>query len=94
MIETYEKATAKAKADYDSTLYEVAKMKAEFALLKQAIFNNLRLDYSGEELTLGNDRLLIEVMWLIADDEMSNILAHEKMIKAQEDAKRQEATNG
>lgn len=67
-----------------STLAEVAKMKAEFNLLKQAIINNLELDYSGKELTLRNDRLLIEVMYLIENDQMEN-LYHFK--KNEQDAK-------
>lgn len=84
MIENFEKATAEAKADYCSTLYQVAKMKAEFNLLKSAIMNNLELDYSGKELTLRNDRLLIEVMYLIEQDQMDN-LYHFK--KDEQDAK-------
>ena len=67
-----------------STLMEVARMKAEFTLLKQAIINNLELDYSGKELTLRNDRLLIEVMYLIERDQMDN-LYHFK--KEEQDAK-------
>lgn len=84
MIENYETATAKAKADYDATLYQVAKMKAEFNLLKSAIMNNLELDYSGKELTLRDSRLLIEVMYLIERDQMDN-LYHFK--KEEQDAK-------
>lgn len=67
-----------------NTLMEVARMKAEFTLLKQAIINHLELDYSGKELTLRNDRLLIEVMYLIERDQMDN-LYHFK--KEEQDAK-------
>ena len=70
--------------EMQSTLLEVAKMKAEFNLLKQAIINNLELDYSGKELTLRNDRLLIEVMYLIEQNQMDN-LYHFK--KEEQDAK-------
>ena len=64
--------------EMQSTLYEVAKMKAEFNLLKQAIINNLELDYSGKELTLRNDRLVIEVMYLIESDQMENLYSFKK----------------
>ena len=64
--------------EMQNTLYEVAKMKAEFNLLKQAIINNLELDYSGKELTLRNDRLVIEVMYLIESDQMENLYSFKK----------------
>ena len=64
--------------EMQNTLYEVAKMKAEFNLLKQAIINNLELDYSGKELTLRNDKLVIEVMYLIEADQMENLYSFKK----------------
>ena len=67
-----------------NTLMEVARMKAEFTLLKQAIINNLELDYSGKELTLRDSRLVVEVMYLIERDQMDN-LYHFK--KNEQDAK-------
>ena len=74
----FETATAEAKAEYDSLLYQVAKMKAEFNLLKQAIINNLELDYSGKELTLRNDKLIVEIMYLIESDQMENLYSFKK----------------
>ena len=82
MIENYEKATAEAKADYCSTLYQVAKLKAEFNLLKSAIMNNLMLNYTGDELRLKDDRLIIEVMYLIEAEEMDNAFCY---LKAKDD---------
>ena len=72
--------------EMQSTLYEVAKMKAEFNLLKQAIINNLELDYSGKELTLRNDRLVIEVMYLIERDQMDNLYSFKKVEQEAKDS--------
>ena len=72
--------------EMQSTLLEVAKMKAEFNLLKQAIINNLELDYSGKELTLRNDRLLIEVMYLLENDQMESLYNFKKDERDAKDA--------
>ena len=61
-----------------NTLYEVAKMKAQFELLKQAILNHLRLNYSGDELTISDDRLIVEIMYLIENDQMENLFNYLK----------------
>lgn len=53
------------------TLSEVAKLKTEFQLLKNAILNSCDLDYN-EELCIRDSQLVMEVMWLIAEDEMTN----------------------
>lgn len=70
----------------DDTLYEVAKMKAEFNLLKQAIINNLELDYSGKELTIRNDKVIIEIMYLIENDEMESLYSFKRQEKKELDA--------
>ena len=64
--------------EMNNTLYQVAKMKAEFQLLKSAIMNNLTLNYTGDELRLKDDRLIIEVMYLIEAEEMDNAFCFEK----------------
>ena len=71
----------------ENTLYQVAKMRAEFELLKQAIINNLGLNYSGDELTIKDDSVIIEVMYLIENDQMENLFRFEKnkASKAQEE---------
>ena len=70
----------------DDALYEVAKMKAEFNLLKQAIINNLELDYSGKELTIRNDKVIIEIMYLIENDEMESLYSFKRQEKKELDA--------
>ena len=69
-----------------STLMEVARMKAEFTLLKQAIINNLELDYSGKELTLRDSRLIVEIMYLIERDQMDNLYNFKKNEQDEKDA--------
>jgi hypothetical protein len=69
-----------------STLAEVAKMKAEFNLLKQAIINNLELDYSGKELSLRDSRLVVEIMYLIENDQMENLYQFKKNEQDAKDA--------
>ena len=76
---------AELNAEMKSTLYEVAKMKAEFNLLKQAIINGLELDYSGKDLTIRNDSVIIEIMYLIENDQMEN-LYHYKNERDEKDA--------
>lgn len=99
-IESYEKATASAKAEYDHILYQVAKTRAEFELLKNVILNHLELDYSGDRLMLKNDELLIETMETIEPDQMMSILAfkknekEEKIRKAMELKDKKEDDNG
>ena len=79
-----------------NTFYEVAKMKAQFELLKQAIINNLGLNYTGDELTIKDDRVIVEVMYLIENDQMENLFSFEKEKKEkmlEELQKKQEETN-
>lgn len=87
--------TATAK----ETFYQVARMKAEFELLKDVIMDNLELDYYGEKLQLKDDRLVIALMETIEPDDMAGILnvlraeKEEKIRKAME-LNGKEAENG
>lgn len=80
-LKTFDEATAEAKQEMTNTLYQVATMKAHYELLKQAIMSKLELDYYGKDLRLGDSTLLVEVLWLIAPDDMSRILDDEKSKK-------------
>ena len=78
-----------------NTLMEVATMKAHFELLKQAIMGKLELDYYGKDLRLGDSSLIIEVLWLIAPNDMTRILEDEKAKAQAKKAKAQkEESNG
>lgn len=79
------------------TLFQVAKMRAEFELLKNVILNHLELDYSGGSLMLKDDKLLIEVMETIEHDQMMSILEfkkNEKDEKIRKAMETQEACHG
>ena len=96
-FKSFDEATAQAKQEMTDTLYHVATMKAHFELLKQAIMSKLELDYYGKDLRLGDSTLLVEVMWLIAPDDMERILEDERAkAKAQAQAKKaqEEKSNG
>lgn len=81
--------------EMQSTLMEVATMKAHFELLKQAIMGKLELDYYGKDLRLGDSSLIIEVLWLIAPNDMTRILEDEKAKAQAKKAKAQkEESNG
>lgn len=73
--------------DMNEALFKVAKMKAEFDLLKRAIIRSLTLDYTGEDLMLSSDRMVIEVMRIIEPAMIADILENEKDMKAQEKLK-------
>lgn len=89
-VKSFDEATAEAKQEMTNTLYQVAKMRAEFALLKQAIMGKLELDYYGKDLRLSDSSLLVEVLWLIAPDDMEKILEDEQRKKALAKAQAQE----
>lgn len=96
-VKSFDEATAEAKQEMTNTLYQVATMKAHFELLKQAIMGKLELDYYGKDLRLSDSSLIIEIMWLIAPDDMSRILDAEQMkseTKAQEKKAQEEKANG
>ena len=89
-VKSFEEATAEAKQEMTNTLYQVATMKAHFELLKQAIMGKLELDYYGKDLRLSDSSLLVEVLWLIAPDDMTRILEDERA-KAQAKKTREQA---
>lgn len=96
-VKSFDEATAEAKQEMTNTLYQVATMKAHFELLKQAIMGKLELDYYGKDLRLSDSSLIIEIMWLIAPDDMSRILDAEQIkseTKAQEKMAQEEKANG
>lgn len=96
-VKSFDEATAEAKQEMTNTLYQVATMKAHFELLKQAIMGKLELDYYGKDLRLSDSSLIIEIMWLIAPDDMSRILDAEQIkseTKAQEKKAQEEKSNG
>lgn len=90
-LKSFDEATAEAKQEMTNTLYQVATMKAHFELLKQTIMNKLELDYYEKDLRLSDSSLLVEVMWLIAPDNMERILADEKSKKC---SPKEDASNG
>lgn len=90
-VKSFDEATASlAKQEMTNTLYQVATMKAHFELLKQAIMGKLELDYYGKDLRLSDSSLIIEIMWLIAPDDMSRILDAEQ-IKSEKKAQAKKA---
>ena len=96
-VKSFDEATAEAKQEMTNTLYQVATMKAHFELLKQAIMGKLELDYYGKDLRLSDSSLLVEVLWLIAPDDMSRILEDERAkakAKAQAKKAQEEKSNG
>lgn len=64
--------------EMSDTLSEVAKMKAHFDLLRQAIKRNLGLNYAGNGLRIEDDRLILEVMEMIEPDDMREIFENLK----------------
>ena len=90
---TETKDTGKVKLT--NTLYQVATMRAHFELLKQAIMGKLELDYYGKDLRLSDSSLIVEIMWLIAPDDMTRILEDERAKKkAQAKKAQEEKSNG
>ena len=78
------------KDEMKETLSEVAKMKLQFDLLKQVIMNHLELNYDGTGLRLDDDKLLVEVMWLIDNYGMDSLLDRKKMQKKRAEKKADE----
>ncbi len=76
--------------EMNETLSEVAKMKLQFDLLKQVIMNHLELNYDGTGLRLDDDKLLVEVMWLIDNYGMDSLLDRKKMQKKRAEKKADE----
>lgn len=72
---------AETKQELTNTLSGVAKMKAEFDLLKRVIISSIELDYSGTGLMLEDDKLLIETMKVIEPSRMEQIFEELKIIQ-------------
>ena len=77
---------AETKQELTNTLTGVAKLKAEFDLLKRVIISSIELDYSGTGLALRDDKLLIETMKVIEPSRMQQIF-EELKIKGMEETK-------
>ena len=92
-VKSFDEATSEAKQEMTNTLYQVATMKAHFELLKQAIMGKLELDYYEKDLRISDSSLIIEIMWLIAPDDMSRILEDERA-KAKAKKAQEEKANG
>lgn len=69
-----------SKNEMKETLFQVAKMRAEFELLKNAVMNSLELNYSGDELTIRDSGLIIEVMRMIDADQVEKAFKLKKKI--------------
>ena len=76
--------------EMNDTLSEVARLKLQFDLLKQVIMSHLELSYDGTGLRLDDDRLLIEVMFLIDSNGMENLLDRKKMQRKRAEKKADE----
>lgn len=72
---------AETKQELTNTLSGVAKMKAEFDLLKRVIISSIELDYSGTGLMLKDGKLLIETMKVIEPSRMEQIFEELKIIQ-------------
>ena len=73
---------------------KLVKAKTELDLLKRSVIRNLGLDYSGEELTIKSDRLIIEVMRTLEPAVLADILEQEKIIRENEERAKKEESNG
>lgn len=69
-----------SKSEMKETLYQVAKMRAEFELLKNAVMNSLDLNYSGDDLTIRDSGLIIEVMRMIDSDHVEKVFNLKKKL--------------
>ena len=67
-----------SKSEMKETLYQVAKMRAEFELLKNAVMKSLDLNYSGDDLTIRDSGLIIEVMRMIDADQVDRTFKFKK----------------
>lgn len=76
--------------ELEKLIYDSQKVKAELDLLKRVIIRSLVLDYSGEELMLGSDKLIIETMRVIEPAILADILENEMDADADRKAKKLE----
>ena len=70
--------------EMNSTLFQVAKMKAEFDLLKRAIIRSLKLNYTKDGLMISSDAMIIEVLKIIEPALIADIYEQEKIIDENE----------
>lgn len=63
--------------ELEKLVYDSQKVKAELDLLKRVIIRSLALDYSGKELMLSSDKLIIETMRVIEPAILADILESE-----------------
>lgn len=73
--------------ELEKLIYDSQKVKAELDLLKRVIIRSLALDYSGKELMLASDRLIIETMRVIEPAILADILENEMDADADRKAK-------
>lgn len=73
--------------ELEKLVYDSQKVKAELDLLKRVIIRSLALDYSGKELMLSSDRLIIETMRVIEPAILADILESEMDADADRKAK-------
>lgn len=73
--------------ELEKLIYDSQKVKAELDLLKRVIIRSLALDYSGKELMLSSDKLIIETMRVIEPAILADILESEMDADADRKAK-------
>lgn len=73
--------------ELEKLVYDSQKVKAELDLLKRVIIRSLALDYSGNELMIASDRLIIETMRVIEPAILADILESEMDADADRKAK-------
>ena len=73
--------------ELEKLIYDSQKVKAELDLLKRVIIRSLALDYSGKELMLSSDKLIIETMRVIEPAILADILESEMDAEADRKAK-------
>lgn len=73
--------------ELEKLVYDSQKVKAELDLLKRVIIRSLALDYSGNELMISSDRLIIETMRVIEPAILADILESEMDADADRKAK-------
>jgi hypothetical protein len=77
----------KDMGELEKLIYDSQKVKAELDLLKRVIIRSLALDYSGNELMIASDRLIIETMRVIEPAILADILESEMDADADRKAK-------
>lgn len=73
--------------ELEKLVYDSQKVKAELDLLKRVIIRSLTLDYTGDDLMLSSDKLIIETMRVIEPAILADILESEMDAYADRKAK-------